>query len=95
MSLRIDPTKILEYFDNVVDPIKANQLYSFYIARSICHVGVQIDGHNLNYHCHCFMCRICQILLTMLLSKKHQRLLEIVKISNYLYVTDEMIISNI
>ena len=56
---------------------------------------VQIDGHNLNYHCHCFMWRICQILLTMLLSKKHQRLLEIVKISNYLYVTDEMIISNI
>ena len=69
MPLKIDPTKVLDYFNNMVDPSTATQLHSFSIGRSICHLAVQTDGHSLHYRCHCFSCGICRILLTMLLSR--------------------------
>ena len=79
VSLQINSTNILGYFNNIVYPAKTKQLHSFSIARSICHLSVQIDGHNLTYDCDCFSCRICRILLTTLLSRRHQKLLQIVK----------------
>ena len=37
MSLiKIDPTKVLEYFNNHAGPGKAKQLHSFSVVRSIC-----------------------------------------------------------
>lgn len=48
MSLPTDPIKVLAYFNNIVCPTKAKQLRLFPIARSTCHLAVQIDGHNLN-----------------------------------------------
>ena len=100
MYLINDLTKILEYFDNVVDPVKAQQLHSFCISKSICHIAVQIEGHSLTCHCHCFLCRISRILLTTLLSRELQGLLQVVKKTNYLhvtyiYVTDDYILLNI
>ena len=44
MSAVVYPTKILKYFSNVVDPGKAQQLHSFCITRSICHVATLING---------------------------------------------------
>ena len=48
MSLKIYPTKVLDCFSNMVDPFRAKQLHSFLIARSVCHLAVQIDRHNLH-----------------------------------------------
>ena len=94
MSLNIEPIKVFDYFNNMVDPSRARQLDFFSIARSICYLAVQIDGHSLHYHCHCFSCRICRILLTMLLFRNHRKLLQIVKKTNYLYITDDFIMLN-
>ena len=94
MALEINPAIVLEYFNNIVDPPKTKQLHSFSIARSICHLAVETDGHNLTYHCHCFSCRICRILLTELLSRGHQKLLQIVQKSNYLHISDDFISLN-
>ena len=74
MSVVVHPTKILNYFNNIIDQDKAQKLHSFSIARSICHIAVQIAGHSDNYHCYCFLCRIYRLLLTVLLSRKHGRL---------------------
>ena len=87
MSIKISPTKVLDYSNNIVYPEKAKQLYSFSIARSICHLAAQIDRL-----IHRFYCRICQILLTTLLSRGQQKLLKIVKKNNYMYITDDFII---
>ena len=48
MSPPTDPIKVLAYFNNIVCPTKAKQLRLFSIARSTCHLAVQIDRHNLN-----------------------------------------------
>ena len=79
MSLRKNPVKKLDYFSNIVDHERATQLHYFSVERLICHLAVQIDGHNLTYHYHCFSCRICRIILTTVLSRGHQKLLQIVK----------------
>ena len=79
MSLQINSTKVLEYFNNIVYPAKTKKLHLFSIAESVCHSADQIDGHNLTYECHCFSCMICRILLTTLFSRGHQKLLQIVK----------------
>ena len=95
MYVEIDPTKVLEHFNKMVDPHRVRQYHSFLIARSVCRLAVQIEGHSLNYHCYCFACRICRIPLTTLLSRKHQKLLQVVKKTNYLYITDDYIMLNI
>ena len=48
MSPPTDPIKVLAYFNNIVCPTKAKQLRLFSIARSTCHLAVQIARHNLN-----------------------------------------------
>ena len=48
MSLPTDSIKVLAYFNNIVCPTKVKQLRLFSIARSTCHLAVQIDRHNLN-----------------------------------------------
>ena len=95
MSVVIHPTKTFEYFDNVVDPVKTQQLYSFCIARSAHRVVPLIHGHSDNYDCYCFSCLICRLLIQTLLSRRHENLLQIVKKDNYLIVTDEYIYNNL
>ena len=45
MSIKINPTKVVDYFNNIVCSEKAKQLHSFSITRSICHLAVQIEGN--------------------------------------------------
>ena len=47
----------LFYFNNLVNPWKAKQVESLSIARSVCYLSIEINGHNLHYHGHCFRCR--------------------------------------
>ena len=54
MSAVVQPTKIFDYFSNLVDLGKAQQLHSFCIARSFYHVATLIIGHSNNDQCHCF-----------------------------------------
>ena len=86
MSLKIKPTKIVDYSNSIGDSTKAKQLHSFYLARPFCHLAVLIDCHNLIYHCHCFFCRICRILLTSLFSRGYQKLLLIIRKKNCLSI---------
>ena len=46
-NIRIDPREVLTYFKNIVCPCTAKQLHSVSIAKSICHLAVQINGHNI------------------------------------------------
>ena len=91
MSVVVHPTKIFNYFNNIVDQDKVQKPHSFFIARSICHIAVQIIGHSDNYQCYCFSCRICRLSLTVLLSRMHRRLLCIIKKNNYASGTDNYV----
>ena len=74
MSVIVHPIKVFDYFYNIVDDDKTKNLRSFSIARSICHIGDEIDDHSDNCQCHCFSCRIFKLLLTVLLSRNYGRL---------------------
>ena len=91
MSVVVHPTKIFNYFNNIVDQDKVQKPHSFFIARSICHIAVQIIGHSDNYQCYYFSCRICRLSLAVLLSRMHRRLLCIIKKNNYASGTDNYV----
>lgn len=67
------------------------QLHSVSTAKSICYLAIKINGHNVNYNCHCFSCRICQVLLSTLFARGHQKLLLVVKKSNYYNISEQSI----
>ena len=75
----------------IFDPATAKQLNSVCLERCICHVSAQIDGHNINHHCHCFLCRICHIMLSELFSRNHHKLLLIVNKNNYMSISDDYV----
>ena len=91
MSLRVNPTQAINFFNNVFDPAKAKQFNSVCLERCICHVSAQIDGHNIHHHCHCFLCRICHIMLSELFSRNHHKLLLIVNKNNYMSISDDYV----
>ena len=88
---KVHPTKIFDYFNNMVNQDKVKKLHSFSIARSICHIAVQVSNHSVNYMCFCFWCRIFRLLLSVLLSRRHGKLLLIIRKSNYANITDDYI----
>ena len=92
MSAVVHPTKFFEYFDNLIDTGKAFQPYSVSVARSIHHITKQIKGHSNNYKCYCFLCWICWLLIVVLLFRKYEKLLCIIKENNYLTITNEDIL---
>ena len=63
MSVVVHPTKIFDYFNNILDQDKAKQLHSFCVVRSICYIATLITDHGNNYRCFCFKCRICRLLI--------------------------------
>ena len=71
MSVIIDPTKTIEYFANIVDSVKAEQLHSLCIESSIRYLITLIPGHSNDYKCHCFSHLIFGFLIRILLSRKH------------------------
>ena len=91
MSLRINSTQAINFFNNVVDPAKAKQLNSVCLARCNCHALAQIDSHNIHYHCHCFLCRIYRIIFSELFSRNHHKLLLIVNKNNYMSISDDYV----
>ena len=91
MSLKINLSKILDYFNNVVDPDKAKKLHSLCLARSVCHLSFPINGHSLTYNCHCFVCKIFRILLQVLFSRGHQKLLLVITRNNYMSISDNYV----
>ena len=86
MSLIIDPQKLLEYFDNVVDQSKADQLHS---ARCFSYIITLIRNHGKDYKCYCFLCKISRLLIQTLPSRKHYKLLVFVNTQNYLTATND------
>ena len=88
---KVHPRKIFDYFNNIVDQDKAKKLHSFSIARSICHIAVQISSHRISYMCFCFSCRIFRLLLAVLLSRAHGKLLLIIRKSNYANIMDDYV----
>ena len=79
MSVVVHATNIFLHFDKFLNPAKAKNLYSFCIARSICYIANLING---------FKCLVCRVLISMLPSRGHKRLLYIVNRKNYLYISN-------
>ena len=91
LSVVVHPTNIFLYFDNFLNPDKVKKLHSFCIARSICYIATLIKGHRDSYKCHCFKCLVCRLLVSVLLSRSHKKLLYILDGKNYLYISNESI----
>ena len=91
MSVVVHPTIIFSYFDNFLNPDKSKKLHSFCIATSIRYIATLIKGHSDSYICHCFKCLVCRLLISVLLSRGHKRLLHIVAGKNYLHISNESI----
>ena len=91
MSVVLHPLNIFLYFNNTLTPVKAKKLHSFCLARSIRFIAAFTKGHNDNYRCHCFKCLTSRLLIGVLLSRGHKKLLFIVDSKNYLTVTNMII----
>ena len=79
----IYPEQVFDYFNHVVSLEKAKKLTSITIARCISHVTKEIQEHNENFHCHCFKCRICRVLLFILVERKNEKLLLLVNLNKF------------
>ena len=91
MSVVINPKDMIEYFNNVACEIKANQLYSFYIARSVRYLQLSTKNQDREHNCFCFVCQIQQLLIETLILLKHYRLLFVVNGENYLTISDDFL----
>ena len=89
ISVAVDPINIFLYFDTSLNPDKVKKLHSFCIAKSIRYIATLIKRHSDSYRCHCFKCLLCRLLISVLLSRGHKRLLYIVNGKNYLYISNE------
>ena len=84
MSNNIHPVNVFLYFDNHVCYWKAKRLHSLCVARYIRYVCSQTRRHNSEYKCYCFKCHLARMLLQVLSSRRHLRLMSIVTMGNYL-----------
>ena len=91
MSVNVHPKNIFLYFDNYLDYLKAKNLHSFCIAQSIRYISSKIRDHSSNYKCYCFKCLVCWLLMTVLISRGHLKLLLIVTSRNYMFVPNQYI----
>ena len=80
--------------NNFVDFEKANKLDSITTVHCICFLVTEIEGHNSYFHCHCFKCRICCVLLNVLVRRKNDKLLFLINISNYNDISEDTIYEN-
>ena len=88
MSAVVHLRNIFLYFDNHLNYAKAKNLHSFCIAR---YIATLIKGHSKSYKCCCFKCLVCRLLISILLSRGHKKLLNIVTSKNYMFVTNKYI----
>lgn len=84
MSINIHPTEVVLNFDNHVCYLKAKRLRSLFVARCIPHIATQTRRHTSEYKCYCFKCHICQMLIYVLFSRGHLRLMSITTPNNFL-----------
>ena len=87
-------SEIYNYMDNFVDFEKAKKLDSITIARCICFSVTEIEGHHSYFHCHCFKCCTCRVLLNDLVGRKKYQLLLLINISNYNDISEDAIYEN-
>ena len=78
MSVIIHPRDIFLYFNNFLEEEKAKKLQSFCVVQSIRYIASQTKGHNKEYKCLCFKCRVFQSLISILLSRVQKNILCIV-----------------
>ena len=74
----IPSLKILEYFYNAIDQSKAEKLHYFCAARAVCFLYEDVKGHGKHFCCYCFKCRICRLLMYVMLCRKHHHYLKII-----------------
>ena len=77
MSAHVQPYDIFEYFDNVVNFTKAQNLHVFSIAVTLQYHSGMFKEHSKTYYCHCFKCRIYRLLIQTLLQKGYKNILYI------------------
>ena len=91
----IYPEQVLDYFNHVVSLEKAKKLTAITMARYICHITKEIQGDNENLHCYSFKCRICRVLLFVLVERKNEKLLLLVNMNNYNISSEETLYDSI
>lgn len=91
MSADVHPSNILLHFDNHLNYLKAKNLHSLCIAQSIQYIYSKTGVHSSDYKCRCFKCLVCRMLLSVLISRGHLKLLLIVTCKNYMYVANQNI----
>ena len=91
----IFPDRIFDYTNHIVCFNKSSKLNSICIARCICYTTTQIEGHNENFSCYCFKCRVCRVLLCILTSQKREKLLLLKNKNSYDVITNDTLHSKI
>ena len=69
MSFHVQPCDIFDYFENVVNSTKAQNLHVFSIAVTLQYHSKMFKEHSKNHCCYCFKWRIYRLLIQTLLSK--------------------------
>ena len=83
MSINIHATNISLYFDDHLMLFKSKK-FMFCMARCIRYISSKTRRQNSEYKCHCFKCRVYRMLLFVLFSRRHLRLMSIVTANNYI-----------
>ena len=92
---KIFSDKIFDYMNHIVCFKKASKLNSICIAHCLCYITTKIEGQNESFSCYCFKCRVCRVLLCILISRKLEKLLLLINKNNYDVINDDTFYSNI
>ena len=77
MSIHVQPCDIFDYFENVVNPTKAQNLHVFSITVTLQYHSEMFKEHSKNHCCYGFKCRIYRLLTRTLLHEGYKNTLYI------------------
>ena len=77
MSITVNPEDIFDYFENVVCPVRANNLHMYSISLVLKYSSKIFDKHSKEYHCRCFKCRIHQLMTETMISRSYRNIIYI------------------
>ena len=84
MSISMHLTNIFLYFGNYLCHLKAKVWYSVCLAKCIRFICSKTRRHNSKYKCYCFKYQVCGMLVNVLFSRGHLRLMSIITTNNYM-----------
>ena len=86
-NVAVNPEKILDYFENVVCTVRANNLHTYSVGLALRYSSRIFVEHSKEYRCRCFKCRIHQLLAKTIISRGYRNIIYISGCRNVIILT--------